>query len=210
MQAGWVGVLWVVLGASAAPGAELAAVRPGLVAPEELKLGGPDITGLGRADDVPASGDRGWYVYTGYIAPLDENRGGDLYHLALGYSYPLLDRLTVSPEMAAYYVHQDGPDTPAVGANLLLRARLLDAPRFTGYVEAGGGVFEAFEQVPDGGTRFNFTLLGGVGATAQLRDDLRLMAGARYWHLSNAFIEGQGRNPSQDGIELYVGLVFWR
>jgi hypothetical protein len=46
-----------------------------------------------------------------------------------------------------------------------------------------------------------------VGATYQLRDNLYLFGGARYFHLSNAALEGPERNPSINGIEGYFGVM---
>ena len=34
------------------------------------------------------------------------------------------------------------------------------------------------------------------------------MAGARYAHLSNANQHGREKNPSFDGVEYYVGVLF--
>jgi hypothetical protein len=45
----------------------------------------------------------------------------------------------------------------------------------------------------------------------ELRDGMYFMGGARYWHLSNAKMEGDLRNPSINGVEGYVGLMWtWK
>ncbi len=44
----------------------------------------------------------------------------------------------------------------------------------------GEGFFEACEDVPRGGTRVNFVFRAGLSASYQLRDNLYLIAGARY------------------------------
>jgi hypothetical protein len=42
----------------------------------------------------------------------------------------------------------------------------------------------------------------------RLADDTYLLGGARYFHLSNAKAHGSEKNPSYDGVEYYVGLMF--
>ena len=58
------------------------------------------------------------------------------------------------------------------------------------------------------GTRFNFVFQSGAGLTCHLRDNLYLIGGARYYHLSNANFDGDGQNPSINGVRAYVGLLF--
>src|SRR5438034_1013209 len=70
------------------------------------------------------------------------------------------------------------------------------------------GVAWAGEEVPPGGTDFNITFRSGPGITYLLRPDLHLLAGVRYVHWSNAEMHGRDRNPSVNGVEGYVGVMF--
>ncbi len=56
----------------------------------------------------------------------------------------------------------------------------------------------------DAGTRFVFVTRMGLGAAYPLDEHLHLMRGTRYWHLSNARVEGIERNPSINASEGYV------
>jgi hypothetical protein len=71
------------------------------------------------------------------------------------------------------------------------------------------GVSQATRAVPGGGTHFNFIEEAGVGGTYRLDDGVHLIAGVRYWHLSNAQIHGEDKNPALNGVGAYVGLM-WR
>jgi hypothetical protein len=42
----------------------------------------------------------------------------------------------------------------------------------------------------------------------RIDDSMYLMGGARYFHLSNAQQHGREKNPSYDGVEFYVGMLF--
>ena len=69
-------------------------------------------------------------------------------------------------------------------------------------------MMEANHRVPPTGTDFNFTIQTGLGATVNLWDNVELLSGIRYLHLSNAHQEGPNRNPSINAAAVYVGLMF--
>jgi hypothetical protein len=68
-------------------------------------------------------------------------------------------------------------------------------------------MLDAEQEIPRGGTEINFDARAGVGATVRLLNDLHLMGGVRYLHLSNGNIHGLDENPSIDAVEGYVGLM---
>jgi hypothetical protein len=80
---------------------------------------------------------------------------------------------------------------------------------WTLFADVGIGVLLATDNTPSGGTGFNFTPRAGVGGTWRLNDEgVRLQAGVRWHHISNARINGETRNPDRDGIMGYVALQF--
>ncbi|HEX2972784.1 MAG TPA: acyloxyacyl hydrolase, partial [Tepidisphaeraceae bacterium] len=94
------------------------------------------------------------------------------------------------------------------GFSLLLRWHFLKVDRFSLYAEGSAGLVELDTDFPYGGTRFNFVERAGLGATYELMDDLHLMGGVRWFHLSNADLDGAERNPAFDALEYYGGLMF--
>jgi hypothetical protein len=46
-----------------------------------------------------------------------------------------------------------------------------------------------------------------VGASLRLKDNLFLLGGARYFHLSNGDIHGRDQNPSFDGVQYWLGMM---
>jgi hypothetical protein len=80
--------------------------------------------------------------------------------------------------------------------------------RFSLYAEGSTGLVELDTDFPHYGTRFNFVERVGLGATYELVDNLHLIGGARWFHLSNADLDGAERNPAFDALEYYAGLIF--
>jgi hypothetical protein len=128
---------------------------------------------------------------------------------AVGIGYFPWNNVSLNADVYGYGIFNNAPDTAATGFQLQLRNHHFHGDRWTIFSDVGEGVFEAFENdVPRDGTRLNFTFRTGLGGTYQLRDNLYLIGGVHYFHLSNAQIEGHERNPNINGVEGYVGLMW--
>ena len=118
------------------------------------------------------------------------------------------DEVSLGLELQGYYVDQEEHDTVLGGGSLVLRWHFLAAEHYTLFFDGGlGGSYSGFD-VPEDGTHFNYTARGGGGVTYKLRDDLHLLGGVRFWHLSNGNLHGRDENPSQDGVQYYAGVLF--
>lgn len=83
-----------------------------------------------------------------------------------------------------------------------------DDRRWSVYADVGIGMVFTDEDVPPGGTKYNFTPRAGVGATFALGDEgVRLDVGVRWAHVSNASTSGTDDNPSRDSPMVYVGVM---
>lgn len=142
-----------------------------------------------------------------YIQPIRFSED-KFYQGNVAFGYYFGDDVALNAEVAGYFVDQPKDDAAILGGGLLLRWHFLQAERYTLFVDGGVGVTIADTPVPEFGTHFNYTGKGGVGATIQLREDLHLIGGARFFHLSNANLHGRDQNPSQDGVQYYLGVVF--
>lgn len=126
---------------------------------------------------------------------------------AVGAHYYFLDRLSLGAEVGGFADQQAGGDSGVAELNLRVRQHLVESGRFSLFTDFGAGVSYADRRTPATGTYFNFVLQPGVGATWQLNDRLFLLGGVRYWHLSNARIDGPLRNPSVNAVEGFVGIM---
>lgn len=71
------------------------------------------------------------------------------------------------------------------------------------YLEAADGLFWSWHRVPAGGTRFNFLTQAGTGLLFPAGEGWSLLAGYRWFHISNADLGY--RNPSWNYHALVLG-----
>lgn len=122
--------------------------------------------------------------------------------------YYFSDEISIGAEFQGYWVDQVRDDTVLGGASLVLRWHFLADDRLSFFVDGIGGGSFAADDVPETGTHFNFTAKLGGGATFELRDNLHLIGGVRFFHLSNGNLNGRDENPSQDGVQYVVGVMW--
>ncbi len=164
-----------------------------------------------RAADRPASFPKGtisFQAYGSYSDGIDQKE--IFYSGAAGGSYYVFDNLSLGLEANAFQVVQSpGHNTTMYGLAGVLRHHIFDInDHFTVFTDVSFGPVIAGQRIPAGGTYFNFTPRTGLGTTYKIKDNLYFLGGVRYFHLSNAHIEGRRNNPSVNGLEGYVGLMW--
>ncbi len=171
-----------------------------------VPAGGENAAGASGGYGLPG----GWWITFGGGYANDFGDEQDL-NAHVAFSTFLADELEFSVELAGWYFDQVGTDTGGINPGMVFRWHFWHADNFdwTVYGDVGIGLLFSFDDVPDGGTSFNFTPRAGLGYTTRIDDDgTRLQLGVRYHHVSNARIEGDGRNPSRDSVMVYAGVVF--
>lgn len=164
-------------------------------------------TGASRAGVFLQRGSWDCEVSGAHMAPVRSTRDYfDSGSTALGYF--IADSFSVNAAVVGYSVDQPDHGAFAAGFDLYARFYFLTLDRFTFYIDAGAGAFIGDKAVPERGTHFNFTPRGGLGMGYRLTENLYLLAGIRYWHLSNAGIRGDDHNPSFDGLQYYGSVMF--
>lgn len=136
------------------------------------------------------------------------NRNVRLGGANLGIGYYLVDNVALNLEGSANMIDEPGPDGWGGTTSLLLRQHFFNRDRFSFFIDVGWGIIETQYDTPVRGTRFNFIQHTGPGFTYELDKGTYLLGGARFFHISNARLEGRNRNPSVNGIEGYLGLMF--
>ncbi|HEV7298887.1 MAG TPA: acyloxyacyl hydrolase [Tepidisphaeraceae bacterium] len=142
---------------------------------------------------------------TAYVAGLGSTA---IPSLLVGGHYFVSDSVSLGAMVSAAGVWQPGEDAAMFGLAGVLRHHVVRWDRATFFMDVSFGPHQASQRVPEAGTYFNFITRVGPGATVQLSDRTHLMVAARYWHLSNARIDGPERNPSMNGAEIAVGLMW--
>jgi opacity protein-like surface antigen len=126
----------------------------------------------------------------------------------VGVNYYFLNNVSLGFHLSGYGVDQ--PDDEGYGAGFegWLRLHLFTFDRFTIFADGGGGRTYFYPEEPAGGSKWNWTAKIGGGVTFQLDENVYLMGGARYFHVSNGNQWGRHNNPSYDAVQYYVGLMF--
>ncbi len=147
-----------------------------------------------------------WILFgTGVAHDFDSNT--DL-NLTLGYSGFLAQDVEWMLELAAWYHSQRGQDALSLNPAMEFRWHFYNKAKTSAFLNVGIGILGATDNVPSGGSGFNFTPRVGIGMTHQVSaDGTRLIAGLRWHHISNARINGEIRNPSRDAPHLYLQLA---
>lgn len=149
-----------------------------------------------------AEGTRRFTIQAGWASDLEDAR---FMLVGAGAEFYVADGLALAVELNGLDVEQNGPDSGAVNALLLLRWHFVQRERWSVFFDGGAGLLYAGNPVPANGSRFNFTPQAGLGASIALGDDgTRLLVGARWQHISNA--RTFETNPGRDSLMLWAGL----
>jgi hypothetical protein len=167
------------------------------------------VMAAARADE-PGEFSKGTWTVTGY-GSYTQSFYGERARIGagtIGGGYYILDNFSINAELSGYYNAQHGPDAIIAGADLLIRHPLYNSGRFSLFIDGGAAITYANNRTPYYGTYYNYILETGLGATFQIYENVHLIGGARYFHLSNAHLEGPAHNPSINGLQGYLGVLF--
>jgi hypothetical protein len=112
--------------------------------------------------------------------------------------------LAISCEAVLLHVRQADGNTWLRGATVGMRARR-EVGKVRLFLDLGGGRSSAPHRVPPSGTRSNYILLLGGGVEIP-RSLSTIVAGARWFHVSNNGSEGRHRNPDIQALGGFVGI----
>lgn len=160
---------------------------------------GSDTGGFG------AEGDAWWSLGAG-AGVSDDSTEANAYAMMHWF---IADDFEFNLTFGGYYHDQDGDDAGSGNFAFGWRWHFVNEPEQSWYLDIGIGALGSTDEVPSGGTEFNFTPRGGIGTTVKLFDDsrARLDLGLRWYHFSNASISGSDDNPARDGLQVYAGVM---
>lgn len=141
----------------------------------------------------------------------------DVYGVRASVGYYFRDWLSVWLDTEAMLFNYTGqfsgePLVLGLGVTPKLRWHPLAYGPVTGYVDVGLGLALTSTSFPtigndNKGTFINFTPQLALGLTWRINETYLLNVGYRAYHLSNAGIIGQNRNPGYDGSGYFIGVM---
>ena len=132
----------------------------------------------------------------------------ELVGAAITLSREMTPNSTVGIETSLLHVNQEPiGDVFLPALSVMLRWNGWRVGETAVFVEGGGGVSYASNEVPNRGTRFNLVFQTGAGLAHPLTSRIDLVGGLRWLHLSNNSLDGNSRNPDIQALGLYLG---WR
>lgn len=115
----------------------------------------------------------------------------------------------VAIEVLPLFAFLNGSDTTwAYGANLLYEHHFVGNGRILPVWRLGAGIVYANREIPAGETRFNFSVLTGLGVDILLGERRTLFVGYRFHHVSNA--NTGSINPGVNAHSFVFGLSIFR
>ncbi|MEZ5964324.1 MAG: hypothetical protein R3F56_10805 [Planctomycetota bacterium] len=162
---------------------------------------------LHHADDVTVMA-RGFYgvpilrrsLFWDGDGEVDAYGGGAFLH------WFLHDRFALGLGLEGDVFKAPGHDAYGIEGQLAARVYPYSTPDLGIFVDGTAGYLQTTEQVPPGGTEWNFTFSFGPGVEVPLYDASHLLIGGTYHHISNALGRQNQRNPSQNEFRFWVGL----
>jgi hypothetical protein len=136
------------------------------------------------------------------------NRRVALYGLTGGVGYSFFNNMALMLDVTGYGFSEGHSNGAAVGVALGLRHQMFSVGKTQVFLEVYGGEIEASNNIPMGGTHLNDNLQFGFGIDRPITGNLYWEGGARYYHISNARSEGPDRNPSFNGVQGFLGLMW--
>ena len=178
--------------------------RSTVATPETPHINSKEPAGERKGDF--SQGRQYWHTY--FSAAGFDHGKGEMYALHLGYEYFFVDDFSVNVDLLGGYIRSGIDDNgAAIGLDVLFRRHQFKSHDNLGslFFDLGAGLQQQSTNFA-GSRKFNFRLLGGVGASLRVAVNARLMAGIRYLHISDAGIEGGG--GGFDGFQFYAGSMF--
>ena len=149
-------------------------------------------------------GDEGSWRWQLLDAVATDFDGADQGEFGGSLSWFFVDDLSIDFQLEADYIEQPVQNTWGGGATILFRWHFISMDTWSIYGDAGSGLIATAYDTPSGGTSLNFTPQAGLGVSWEICSNLRMMVGARWYHISNA--NTGETNPGRNSLMGYVML----
>lgn len=126
--------------------------------------------------------------------------------LDVGVHWFVADGVSFGAFVEGLVIDAENDDSWGFGVGLLARWHFVREEKYSLFVEGGAGFAGFSDEVPSGGTDYDFTPRAAVGMTYELGDGARLVGKVGWFHISNA--QTGPNNPGLDSLSVGIGLSF--
>ena len=159
-----------------------------------------------RASPTPRFGAEGSWRWQALAAATSDFSGAEQLEFGGSLSWFFVEDFSIDFQIEGDYITQPVNNAWGGGATLLFRWHFINTDSWSLYGDAGSGLLGTTVNTPSGGTSFNFTPQAGGGFSYEISPDVRLMVGARWYHISNA--NTGETNPGRNSLMGYVMISF--
>ncbi len=150
-----------------------------------------------------ASGSTRWTLTGGFGIDSGDTSNTE-YGLGLGMQWFLVDDFAFAPTINIWGFSQEVKNAFGGSVDLMFQWHFIKGESWTLFSDFGCGLLGSNNNVPSGGSQFNFTPQAGLGVTFDVGQDRRWIVGVRWHHISNASL--YQNNPGRDNVLVYTGL----
>ncbi|MBC8309343.1 MAG: acyloxyacyl hydrolase [Phycisphaerales bacterium] len=146
-----------------------------------------------------------WNLQAGWAKDV-KNSGNTLEVYGVEFEYFVDEDLSLDFGFLGMTVDQDGPNANGLNFTLQLRWHFVAEESWSMFLEGGAGLLRTSDNVPAGGSKFNFTPQAGLGFSFDMGKHNRWLVGVKWHHISNA--NTYASNPGRDSIMIWTGISF--
>lgn len=140
------------------------------------------------------------------LGPCFDFDGTTIGVLDVGVHWFVADGVSFGAFAEGLVVDADGDGSWGLGLGLLARWHFVREEKYSLFIEGGAGFAGFSDEVPSGGTDYDFTPRAALGATYELGGGARLVGKVGWFHISNA--QTGPNNPGLDSLSVGIGLSF--
>ncbi len=146
-----------------------------------------------------------WSIQGGWAKDV-KNSENTLEVYGVEFDYFVDENLSLDLGFFGMTVDQDGPNANGFNFTLQLRWHFIAKESWSMFLEGGAGLLRTSDNVPSGGSSFNFTPQAGLGFSFDIGNQNRWLVGVKWHHISNA--NTYSTNPGRDSIMIWSGISF--
>lgn len=140
------------------------------------------------------------------LGPCFDFDGTTLGIVDVGAHWFVADGVSFGAFVEGLVIDAENDDSWGFGIGLLARWHFVREEKYSLFVEGGVGFAGFSDQVPSGGTDYDFTPRAALGMTYELGEGTRLVGKVGWFHISNG--QTGPNNPGLDSLSVGIGLSF--